>query len=118
MAAKPPITVIRAADVPFRKMDGDGAIGLSMARVYRPADNAFTFQLVRIEPGGVSRRHAHVWEQVNLVISGAGIMDTGDAQTAIRQGDCLILASNVSHAVSCTGDEPLVLVALLGPGAT
>ena len=112
------ITVIRRADIPFRPVGGDGAAGLSLARLHRPADNAFTFQVARIEPGGVSRRHAHPWEQVNLVINGSGIVDTDDAQITIGPGDCAIFPGNISHAISCTGDEPLVLVAALGPGAT
>ena len=111
------ITVIRRADLPFRPVQGDGAAGLSLARLHRPADNAFTFQMARIEPGGVSRRHAHAWEQVNLVVSGAGIIETGETQTRIGPGDCVILPGNFGHAISCTGDEPLVLVAVLGPGA-
>jgi quercetin dioxygenase-like cupin family protein len=111
------ITVIRRADLPFHSVQGDGAVGLSLARLHRPADRAFTFQMARIEPGGVSRRHAHAWEQVNLVVSGSGLVDTGKTQTPIGPGDCVIFAGNVSHAMSCTGDEPLVLVAVLGPGA-
>ena len=111
------ITVIRRTDIPFRPVQGDGAAGLSLARLHRPPDNAFTFQMARIEPGGVSRRHAHPWEQVNLVISGSGIVDIGDAQVTIEPGDCVIFPGNVSHAISCAGAEPLVLVATLGPGA-
>jgi quercetin dioxygenase-like cupin family protein len=111
------ITVVRRADIPFRPVQGDGAAGLSLARLYRSKDNAFTFQLARIEPGGVSRRHTHPWEQVNLVISGSGVVDIGDAQIPIEPGDCVIFPGNVSHAISCSGAEPLVLVAALGSGA-
>ncbi len=75
------ITVIRRVEIPFRLVQGDGAAGLSLARLHRPTDNAFTFQMARIEPGGVSRRHAHPWEQVNLVISGSGIVDIGERRS-------------------------------------
>jgi quercetin dioxygenase-like cupin family protein len=111
------ITVIRRDDMPFRPVQGDGAAGLSLARLYQHPDRALTFQLARIEPGGVSRRHAHPWEQVNLVISGQGVVDAGDQQIAIAPGDCVIFPGDVSHAISCTGDEPLLLVGVLGPGA-
>jgi quercetin dioxygenase-like cupin family protein len=117
MSEIPTISVIRRAEIPFRSVQGDGAAGLSLARLHRPADNAFTFQIARIEPGGVSRRHAHPWEQVNLAVSGAGIVDIGEAQITIEPGDCVIFPGNVSHAISCAGSEPLVLVATLGPGA-
>ena len=111
------ITVIRRAGLPFRPVQGDGAAGLSLARLHRPADNSFTFQIARIEPGGVSRRHVHAWEQANFVVSGAGIVDSGETQLHIGPGDCVIFPGNVGHAISCAGDEPLVLVAVLGPGA-
>lgn len=117
MSDPPAITVIRNPDLPFRPVQGDGAAGLSLARLHRPADNAFTFQVARIDPGGISRRHAHSWEQVNLVVSGAGIVDNGEMQLHIGPGDCVIFPGNVGHAISCAGDEPLVLVAVLGPGA-
>ncbi|MEI6668289.1 MAG: cupin domain-containing protein [Acidobacteriota bacterium] len=111
------ISIIRRADLPFRPVQGDGAAGLSLARLHRPTDNSFTFQMARIEPGGVSRRHAHAWEQVNVVVSGSGLVDTGETQTLIGPGDCVVFPGHMSHAISATGDEPLVLVAVLGPGA-
>lgn len=118
MSVATTVTIIRRADIPFRPVQGDGAAGLSLARFHRPIDNAFTFQMARIEPGGVSRRHAHPWEQVNLVIGGSGVVDLGDAQITIGPGDCVIFPGNISHAISCVSAEPLVLVAVLGPDAT
>jgi quercetin dioxygenase-like cupin family protein len=117
MNETPDITVIQRADMPFRVVQGDGAVGLSLARLYQRPDRALTFQLARIEPGGISRRHAHAWEQVNLVISGHGTIDAAGQQIVIAPGDCVIFPGDVSHAISCTGDEPLLLVGVLGPGA-
>jgi quercetin dioxygenase-like cupin family protein len=111
------ITVIRRDDMPFRPVQGDGAAGLSLARLYQHPDRALTFQLARIEPGGISRRHAHPWEQVNLVVSGTGIVNAANQQIAIAPGDCIIFPGDVSHAITNTGDEPLLLVGVLGPGA-
>jgi len=117
MAEPASIAVIRGAELPFRVVQGDGAAGLSLARLYQAADRAFTFQLARIEPGGISRRHRHDWEQCNWVASGRGLVDTGTEQIAIAAGDCVIFPGGIDHAISNTGDEPLLLVAALGTGA-
>ncbi len=109
--------IIHRAELPFQAAAGDGASGLSLARLYRPPDNSVTFQIARIEPGGVSRRHAHPWEQVNWVAAGEGLVEVGDRQLAIAAGDCIVFPAGVEHAISSTGAEPLLLVAVLGAGA-
>jgi mannose-6-phosphate isomerase-like protein (cupin superfamily) len=111
------IRVIRKTDFEFRPAGGDGAAGLSLARLYQNPERALTFQIARIEPGGISRRHTHPWEQVNLVLSGAGSVDAGGRQIEIAPGDCVVFAPGVSHAITNTGNEPLLLVGVLGPGA-
>ena len=111
------ITVIREAEREFRPVSGDGAAGLSLARLYQNPARALTFQLARIEPGGVSRRHAHPWEQINLVLSGRGSIDAAGRQVEIAPGDCVVFAADVSHAITNNGAEPLLLVGVLGPGA-
>ena len=110
------VITIRQADLPFRAMSGDGAQGLSLARLYQnPAH--FTFQLAQIEPGGISKRHQHAWEQVNWVVAGRGRVEADGARIAINAGDCVVTPGEVAHAIVNDGDEPLLLVAVLGPGA-
>jgi quercetin dioxygenase-like cupin family protein len=72
------VSVIRHSDLPFRTIEGDGASGLQLARLYQNPEHALTFQLARVEPGGISKRHQHDWEQVNWVVSGKGRVDAGD----------------------------------------
>jgi mannose-6-phosphate isomerase-like protein (cupin superfamily) len=111
------VHLIRAAELPFREAQGNGAVGLSLARLYQHPDHALTFQLARIEPGGISRRHQHPWEQVNWVVSGRGLVETGAERITIQAGDCVMFPSEQDHQISNTGAEPLLLVAVLGPGA-
>lgn len=114
------VITIRQADLPFRPVDGDGAHGLSLARLYQNPEH-FTFQLAQIDPGGISKRHQHPWEQVNWVVAGQGQVEAGDADDGdvipFRTGDCLIIPGGVAHAIANTSDVPLLLVATLGPGA-
>ncbi len=111
------VSVTRGAELPFNAVQGDGAAGLSLARLYQAADKGFTFQIARIDTGGISRRHRHPWEQCNWVASGRGLVDTGTEQVAIAAGDCVIFPAGIDHAISNTGTEPLLLVAVLGAGA-
>jgi mannose-6-phosphate isomerase-like protein (cupin superfamily) len=111
------LRLIRQGEQPFRLVGGDGASGLALARLYQNAERAFTFQLARIEPGGISRRHRHAWEQVNFVLSGEGIVETEEGQLKIGPGDCVIMEGDVEHAILNQGSEPLLLVGVLGPGA-
>lgn len=111
------ITITRRDDLPFHDVQGDGANGLKLARLYQNSDHALTFQLARIEPGGVSKRHQHPWEQINWVVSGVGQVDAGGQSIEIGPGDCVVIPEDVSHAILNNGDEPLILVAVLGPGA-
>ncbi len=118
MAEGEAVRIVRAADLPFRAVGGDGAAGLSLARLYQHPERALTFQLARIEQGGISRRHRHPWEQINFVASGAGQVEAGGATFDIQPGDCVIFAPDQEHQISNTGSEPLLLVGVLGPGAS
>ncbi len=102
--------------LPFKPVSGDGASGLSLARLYQNREH-FTFQLAQVEPGGISKRHHHPWEQLTWVASGAGEVQTDDGVTAIAAGDFFEIPGNVSHAIANSGDVPLLLVTVLGPGA-
>ncbi len=117
MAESSTLRVIRQGEQPFRSVGGDGASGLALARLYQHSGRAFTFQLARIEPGGISRRHRHAWEQVNFVLSGEGVVETDEGQLTIGPGDCVILEGEAEHAIINRGTEPLLLVGVLGPGA-
>jgi mannose-6-phosphate isomerase-like protein (cupin superfamily) len=112
------LKVIRNHEMGFRPVQGDGAIGLALARLYQHPERAFTFQLARIEPGGISRRHQHAWEQINWVVSGQGIVEAEGQELMIGPGDCLVFDREVEHAILNRGTEPLLLVGVLGPGAT
>ena len=110
------INFVPSTALPFQSVSGDGASGLSLARFYRNHEH-FTFQLAQVEPGGISKRHHHSWEQLTWVASGAGEVQTDDGVTAIAAGDFFEIPGNVSHAIANSGDVPLLLVTVLGPGA-
>lgn len=110
------IILTPAANLPFQAVSGDGANGLSLARLYQNRAH-FTFQLAQVEAGGISKRHHHLWEQVIWVSAGTGEVQTDAGVTPIGPGDFFEIPRDVSHAIANTGDAPLLLVTVLGPGA-
>ncbi len=111
------VRVVRALDLPFKAMQGDGAEGLELALLYQHPDGAATFQLARVAPGGVSKRHAHEWDQANWIASGEAEVDVDGEVYRLAAGDCIVIPGGKFHAFSNPGEAPLMLVAVLGPGA-
>ena len=111
------VYVVRAADLPFKAVEGDGAKGLELARLYQHPEGAVTFQLARVAPGGVSKRHAHEWDQANWVISGEAEVDVSGEVFRLETGDSMVIPGGKAHSFSNPGEIPLMLVGVLGPGA-
>ena len=111
------VRVVRASDLPFKAIQGDGAQGLELARLYRDPGGAATFQLARVAPGGISKRHAHEWDQANWISSGEAEVEVGGKVFRLGAGDSIVIPGGKPHSFSNPGETPLVLVAVLGPGA-
>lgn len=111
------VQVTRAVDLPFHAVEGDGARGLELARLYQAPENGATFQLARIVPGGVSKRHSHDWDQANWIVDGQAEVEVDGETFTLNAGDSIVIPGGQAHAFRNTGRIPLVLVALLGPGA-
>ena len=111
------VRVVRASELPFKAVQGDGAEGLELARLYQHPDRAATFQLARVAPGGISKRHAHDWDQANWIASGEAEVDVDGELYRLGAGDSIVIPGGKPHSFSNPGEIPLMLVAVLGPGA-
>ena len=111
------VKVVRASELPFKTVQGDGAAGLELARLYQHPDHAATFQLARVAPGGISKRHAHEWDQANWIASGEAEVDVDGELFRLGAGDSIVIPGGKPHSFSNPGEAPLILVAVLGPGA-
>jgi quercetin dioxygenase-like cupin family protein len=109
--------VVRASEQPFEEVVGDGAHGLELARLYRHPEGSATFQLARVSPGGISKRHAHEWDQANWVADGVAEVDVDGEVFRLQPGDSIVIPGGRPHSFSNPGPAPLLLVAVLGPGA-
>ena len=111
------VRVTRAEEMPFKEVAGDGAHGLQLARLYRDPDCGATFQLARVMPGGISKRHSHEWVQANWIVEGQAEVEVDGDLFTLNAGDAIVIPGEKAHAFKNTGRVPLVLAALLGPGA-
>lgn len=111
------VVVVRASEQPFKAIRGDGAEGLELARLYQDPGGGATFQLARVASGGISKRHAHEWDQANWVASGEAEVDVDGEVYRLAAGDSIVIPGGKPHSFSNPGELPLILVAVLGPGA-
>ena len=67
-----------------------------------------------LEPGCGIGFHEHVGEEeVFYVISGQGRVQDGDEAVAVGAGDTILTGDGSGHAVEASGDEPLVMLAVI-----
>jgi quercetin dioxygenase-like cupin family protein len=88
-----------------------------LARLYRHPESLATFQLARVAPGGISKRHAHEWDQANWIAQGEAEVEVDGEVFLLKAGDSIVIPGGKAHAFSNPGGTPLLLVAVLGPGA-
>jgi quercetin dioxygenase-like cupin family protein len=74
--------------------------------------------LVTVAPGGVTRKHAHGWEQVNYIVSGRGILVDGHgARHHLTAGMVIHFPGDELHWFENNTEDELVILGVLGPDA-
>lgn len=69
------------------------------------------------EPGQEHKLHAHEgMDKVYHVLAGTGVFLLEESEIPMEPGVMLVAPEGVPHGVRNTGDERLVLVAILAPG--
>ena len=63
-----------------------------------------------IAPGGVLLRHRHQPEETYYVIRGRGHVEVDGVRKEVGPGTAVFIPPNASHALWCSGPEPLVFV--------
>ena len=68
------------------------------------------------EPGQSHALHAHAGtDKLYYVIEGEGVLLLDDRELAMRAGDVLVAPDGVPHGVRNTGQERLLVLAVLAP---
>ncbi|HEX3147654.1 MAG TPA: cupin domain-containing protein [Gemmataceae bacterium] len=71
------------------------------ARTY--AGEHLQLSLVEIPPDGIVEWHAHVNEQMGMVVTGRALFHIGDEVRELGPGDMYLMPSNVKHKVIPVG---------------
>lgn len=71
---------------------------------------------VDCQPGGEQQMHVHgVEEQVYIVVSGRGLMKTGDEEQEVSAGTLIFVPPGTAHAIRNTGADTLTFVSAASP---
>ncbi|MEW6523317.1 MAG: cupin domain-containing protein [Bacillota bacterium] len=111
--------IVDPAKVQSQQVLGDGAVGLVYRTILGPAPGRrLTSNLVEVSPGGITRKHRHQWEQVNYILSGDGVLVTGEgSRSRVAGGMIAHIPGGEMHWFENTGQVPLVILGVLGPDA-
>ena len=72
------------------------------------------FARLSLEPGTSIGIHEHVGEaEVFVVVSGTGEIDDNGVKGSVAAGDTILTGFGAGHGVTCTGNEPLVMLAVI-----
>jgi quercetin dioxygenase-like cupin family protein len=66
-------------------------------------------------PGHSVPLHSHPHEQIGMVYSGKAVMQIGEEERVLEEGDFYCIPGGVLHGDTCIGDEPFVMLDIFYP---
>ena len=90
--------------------------GLSHRTVAGPLQGFHTLEVwvQTVDPGAATPVHRHDCEEAIVILEGHGVMEIDGRKQEFEPGNTLVIPRNAVHQVTCSGAEPLRLVAALG----
>jgi quercetin dioxygenase-like cupin family protein len=73
----------------------------------------FCMRVFEVEPGHSTSSHAHAWEHEVYILSGSGVVVSGDKETGIGKDCVIFIPPNEHHQLVNKSDEPLRFVCLI-----
>lgn len=109
--------------VPFRVATDDRPVQRTGDRWYREIINAGTgstqvTQFVGGIPPGRAPDHFHLYEEVIVILEGAGTMWAGASHAPIEPGSCIFLPHGQVHCVENRGEEEMRLLGVFYPAGS
>ncbi len=77
----------------------------------------FCMRVFQIDPGVSTHSHSHAWEHEVFILSGRGVVVTGEKKTPIGKDSVVFVAPNEHHCFINNGKTPLRFICLI-PNAT
>jgi mannose-6-phosphate isomerase-like protein (cupin superfamily) len=110
-------------DVPLGRDLRDCAVEMTGDREFRVLfgpghDCAAATQFVGEIPPGRAPEHSHPYDEVVLILRGAGVAHVGGADRDLSAGTCLHLPPGRPHCLENTGPEPLRVLGVFHPAGS
>ncbi len=100
----------------FRDVEAQPALeGVTMRVVIGPEEGAPTFNMrvFEVQPGHASPYHDHWWEHEVFVLSGQGVVRTGQDEMPISHGSTVFVPGGDLHQFCNTGNDVLRFLCLV-----
>jgi quercetin dioxygenase-like cupin family protein len=100
----------------FREVEAEPAAeGVTMRVVIGPEQGAphFNMRVFEVQPGHATPHHSHWWEHEVFVLSGEGVVVTGDGDRPVRHGTTVYVPGGEMHQFRNTGGEVLRFLCLV-----
>ncbi len=76
----------------------------------------FCMRVLDVEPGGSTPSHSHWWEHEVFVLSGQGVVVSGDKETQIAKDSVVFVPPNEHHCFVNKGNETLRFICVIPLG--
>jgi len=100
----------------YRQVAGQTAApGVTMRVVAGPAEGAPTFvmRIFEIQSGSATPHHAHPWEHEIFVVSGQGILKSGNTEKPLREGDAVLVLPGEPHSFFNAGKDTFRVICVV-----
>jgi quercetin dioxygenase-like cupin family protein len=100
----------------YRQVDGtEEAPGVLMRVVAGTDEGAPTFvmRVFEIQPGSATPHHIHAWEHEMFVLSGRGVLKSGNTETPLKEGDTIMVLPDEQHGVFNTGRDLMRVICIV-----
>jgi quercetin dioxygenase-like cupin family protein len=73
----------------------------------------FCMRVFEVEPGSSTPPHSHWWEHEVFVLSGRGVVVSGEGETQIVKDSVVFIPPDEHHCFVNNGDEPLRFICVI-----
>ena len=73
----------------------------------------FCMRLFEVKPSSSTPSHSHWWEHEVFVLSGQGVVVSGQEEIPIGEGSVVFIAPNEQHCFVNTSSEPLRFICVI-----
>ncbi|NLJ75914.1 MAG: cupin domain-containing protein [Peptococcaceae bacterium] len=73
----------------------------------------WVMRLFTLKEKGCTPCHTHPWPHINYVLSGKGVLYTGEKKVMLEEGSIAYVPSDVEHQFSSTDDQNFVFICIV-----